>query len=67
MLNSEETYRESGRKCAIAMHHRDMSGFDFEKNWFNRAKALEKPEIRRAIQDWFDDAYREEAQSYDRR
>ena len=58
MLNSLEAYAESGRKTAEARNKRDEAGAAFEKDWFNRARRLEKEEDRAAIDLIFNEAYK---------
>jgi hypothetical protein len=58
MLNSLEAYAESGRKTAEARNKRDEAGAMFEKDWFTRARRLEKEEDRAAIDLIYNEAYR---------
>ena len=58
MLNSLEAYAESGRKTAQARNKRDEDGALFEKDWFTRARRLEKEEDRAAIDLAYNEAYK---------
>ena len=41
MLNTSETYKEAGRRAAIARNQRDEGRYQFERDWFNRARNME--------------------------
>jgi hypothetical protein len=61
MVNSIEIYTEVGAKAGRARKHHDEATARSHTDWFRRAKNLERPEDREAIQKAFDTAYREEA------
>jgi hypothetical protein len=41
MINTIETYYESGRQAGIAANHQDWWRVQFERDWLARAIALE--------------------------
>jgi len=42
MINPITSYQESGRKAGIAAKKGDQATVNFETNWFNKARQLEK-------------------------
>ncbi|OLP04636.1 hypothetical protein BLL52_4249 [Rhodoferax antarcticus ANT.BR] len=59
MLNSIDTYVEYGRSTAKARNQRGEARASFHKSWFSRAKALEQESDRQAVQQAFDDGYKD--------
>lgn len=59
MLNSEEQYRECGRKAAKAMNQGDHALWQFEINYRNRMLSAENSADRAWCRDEFDKGYRE--------
>lgn len=59
MLNSKELYLEAGRRAAIARNQNDEGRYAFERDWFNRAHALEKDENKAVARQAFDDGFKE--------
>ena len=61
-LNPISAYTEAGERAAIAMHHEDANGVNWEYEWLSRAVASEKSikgiEAARASRAAFDGAYR---------
>lgn len=60
MLNSIETYTESGRKAAKFANKSDWAAHDFESSWFRRAIALEKDEDKAVARAAYDAGFKEE-------
>ena len=50
MINSIEAYQEAGEKSAQGQIDGDYSRFEFERNWYRKARLLESAE-NRAIAD----------------
>jgi hypothetical protein len=60
MMNSLETYRDIGRKTALAVKHRDAANARFHTDWFHRAVQLEDPcGDRGAARHAYEDGYAE--------
>lgn len=59
MLNSIETYRETGKQAAECRNRKDSAGYEFHRNWFNRARALESAENRVEAQTAWDAGWAE--------
>lgn len=57
MLNSPEAYFEAGSQTATARLQKDEARARFHRDWFSRARALEKVDDRKIAQRHFDDGY----------
>lgn len=63
MINSIESYVDSGARAGKAARHQDWGLVNHEKHWYNRAIALEQGEDRlNAINAW-SKAYYEESRA----
>lgn len=58
MLNSIEAYQEAGEKSAQGQIEGDYSRFEFERNWYRKARLLESAENRAIADRVFRSAYK---------
>lgn len=61
MINSIESYAESGRKAGQAQRRGDSAHATFERDWFSRALRLEQGADRAAARMAWEGAYRDAA------
>ncbi len=57
MLNTPEAYFEAGSQTATARLQKDEARARFHRDWFSRARGLEKAEDRTTAQRHFDEGY----------
>lgn len=61
MLNSLTTYEDAGRRSAKARRQKDEAQCRFIKDWYRRAKAMERREDQASVTEAFERGYREAA------
>ena len=57
MINSIETFKDCGRKVAVARNQKDEARAAFEKDFFNRCLWMENEADRKIARQAFDDAF----------
>ncbi len=57
MINTLEAYKECGKRAAVAMNQRDSCRYDSERDWFNRAIALENVNDRLLAGQYYESGY----------